>query len=166
MTTTQPGSFDPPEEPLELPLTPYAGSSGHAGSATSADRAHREDRNGATLHRQSKTLAAVFATGADGMTWRELAALFDLHHGQASGVLSVLHKTGRIARLAETRNRCKVYVHPVWINDRATEPHGSSRASLAEAWAEGYEAGDQDARHVQPTYPYSTLNPYAGGSDA
>lgn len=166
-TTTQPGSFDPPDEPLELPLTPYAGSSGHSGSDTSADRAHREDRNGNTIQRQSKTLAAVFATGADGMTWRELAALFDLHHGQASGVLSVLHKTGRIARLAETRNRCKVYVHPVWIDGRTTEPHGSNRATLAEAWDQGYTAAVHDALDVmRGSNNPVTPNPFAGGSDA
>lgn len=166
-TTTKPGSFDPPDEPLDLPLTPYAGSSGHAGTDTSRDRADRDDTDGTTTRRQSQALAAVFATGADGMTWRELAALLDLHHGQASGVLSVLHKTGRIARLAEARKRCKVYVHPVWIDGRTTEPHGSNRATLAEAWDQGYAAAVYDALDVMKgSNNPVTPNPYAGGSDA
>jgi hypothetical protein len=39
-------------------------------------------------------------------------------------VLSDLHKAGRIARLTEERNRCKVYVLPEYVNGRETEPHG------------------------------------------
>ena len=35
-------------------------------------------------------------------------------------------------------------------------PPGSS----ADVWDEGYDAGHQDARAVQPTYPKETLNPY------
>lgn len=31
---------------------------------------------------------------------------------------------------------------------------------LAAAWAEGYQAGHEDARAVQPTYPEPTPNPY------
>ena len=31
---------------------------------------------------------------------------------------------------------------------------------LAEAWDEGYHAGHEDARAVQPTYPDPTPNPY------
>lgn len=31
---------------------------------------------------------------------------------------------------------------------------------LAEAWDEGYQAGHEDARAVQPTYPEPTPNPY------
>lgn len=50
---------------------------------------------------------------------------------------------------------------------------GQARASLSavlpdiiqqakeEAWDEGYIAGHEDARSVQPTYPQPTLNPYA-----
>jgi hypothetical protein len=142
---------------------PYAGSSGWSGSDTSRDRADTEDRSGATTRRQSKTLAAVFATGADGMTWRELAALLDIHHGQASGVLSVLHKTGRIDRLTVRRNRCKVYVHPTWTGGRPTEPHGGTRTSNAEAWDQGYAAALADLNGI---HQYATGNPYREGSDA
>jgi hypothetical protein len=47
-----------------------------------------------------------------------------LHHGRVSGALSVLHKVGKLARLHETRDKCKVYVLPEFVNDRQTEPHG------------------------------------------
>jgi hypothetical protein len=33
-------------------------------------------------------------------------------------------------------------------------------ATRAEAWDEGYDAGHEDARAVQPTYPEPTRNPY------
>lgn len=36
------------------------------------------------------------------------------------------------------------------------------RAALADAWDEGWEAGHEDARAVQATYPQSTPNPYRG----
>lgn len=34
------------------------------------------------------------------------------------------------------------------------------REALADAWDAGYEAGHEDARAVQATYPQSTPNPY------
>jgi hypothetical protein len=52
------------------------------------------------------------------MTWKELGDTHDWHHGQVSGVLSVLHKAGFIARLSETRNRCAVYVSPEFVGLR------------------------------------------------
>ena len=111
----------------QLPLTPYAGTSGWSGSDTSRDRAVSADRSGATARRQSDTLAFLRRMGAIGATWKEIAAEFDWHHGQASGVLSVLHKEDRIKRLSETRLRCKVYVHPDWTVGRACEPYQRNR---------------------------------------
>ena len=35
----------------------------------------------------------------------------------------------------------------------------------AEAWDEGYHAGHEDARAVQPTYPDPTPNPYRRGTE-
>lgn len=34
---------------------------------------------------------------------------------------------------------------------------------MAEAWEEGYDAGHEDARAVQPNWPATTENPYRGG---
>lgn len=93
-----------------FPVLPYAGTSGFSGSATSEERARREDSDGTTTQRQLAAINYLKWRGVGGGTWREFAEYADLHHGQASGVLSVLHKSGRIVRLKERRNRCAVYV--------------------------------------------------------
>jgi hypothetical protein len=43
-------------ESVELPLTPYAGTSGWSGSAASRDRAVNEDNDGTTSARQKEAL--------------------------------------------------------------------------------------------------------------
>lgn len=119
------------------PELPYAGTSGWSGSATSRERAERDDQDGTTAGRQARTIedlstrwavdGVIDAGREQGLTWKELAWLHGWHHGQASGVLSVLHKTGRIARLTERRNRCAVYVLPEYVHGRETAPHGGKR---------------------------------------
>lgn len=115
--------FQPPDEDLELPLTPYNGTSGWSGTDTSRDRALTADRDGTTGRRQRIILTALSAAGHYGRTWRELAAESGMHHGQASGALTVLHKAQRVARLTEKRNRCRVYVLPEFVGGRASEPY-------------------------------------------
>lgn len=138
------GRFDPPEEPLDLPLLPYGGTSGHAGTDTSRDRALAEDQDGTTADRQRRTMGALFDAVHYGRTWRELAAVTGLHHGSASSSLSILHKEGKIARLTETRDRCKVYVHLDYVEGRPTEPYGNpARPTVAQMIAaieHAYEA--------------------------
>jgi hypothetical protein len=114
------------------PELPYDGgtSSGWAGSATSHVRALTQDTDGTTSARQQATLDRLGRYAGVGLTWKELAAAEGWHHGQASGVLSVLHKTGHIARLTETRDRCAVYVLPRWVAGRETAPHGVVRANV------------------------------------
>src|SRR5262245_42775761 len=90
------------------PILPYAGTSGWSGSETSRERAEHDDTTGVTGKRQRDTLRVLSIYGDKGVTWRELAEVLRVHHGGASGVLSVLHKAGRIERLAERRDRCKV----------------------------------------------------------
>lgn len=107
-----------------IPATPYAGTSGWSGSDTSKARAVDADQSGITASRQRQTLTYLEQRGAMGATWRELADATDWHHGTASGVLSVLHKTGAITRLAMSRDRCKVYVLPAYVHGRRTEGHG------------------------------------------
>ena len=109
------------------PELPYAGTSGHSGSDTSKARALSSDSSGQTARRQRQALALLDSYGSQGLTWKELASLLNLHHGSASGVLSVLHKTGRIARLKESRNGSKVYVALSWIQGRTTERHGKAK---------------------------------------
>lgn len=105
---------------LELPLTPYAGTSGWSGTETSQDRAVQEDNDGTTKGRQSVTLRMINASKTYGMTWKELADETGWHHGQASGVLSVLHKEGLIERLAERRGKCAIYIGLNSVNGRKT----------------------------------------------
>lgn len=109
---------------LRIPLLPYAGTSGWSGSATSHARAVNADRDGTTSAHQQRALESLSWRGSDGVTWRELADEYGWHHGTASGVLSVLHKEGVIARLSISRSRCKVYVLPDYVDGRDTERHG------------------------------------------
>lgn len=107
-----------------LPVLPYAGTSGWSGSDTSKARAVEADRDGTTTARQMRTLTLLRDAGVTGLTWKEMSDITGEHHGQVSGSLSNLHKEGLIARLSESRLRCKVYVLPEHVNGRDTEPFG------------------------------------------
>lgn len=116
-----------------LPETPYAGTSGWSGSDTSRERAEDADADGTTTERQAKVLAILGARGSVGATWREIARDTGWHHGQASGALSVLHKQGRIVRLAVVRReRCAAYVLPEWVEGREAAAHGRDRLTREE----------------------------------
>ncbi len=107
---------------------PYAGTSGFAaGSETSEARAREDDASGRTAVRQQAILASLRRAGARGATWAELAADLGWHHGVVSGALSGLHRTERVARLAEKRDRCAVYVLPDLTVGRETQPYGRPR---------------------------------------
>lgn len=112
----------------EQPELPYGvgedANSGYSGSETSEARARAADADGTTARRQAQVLDLLARQRADGLTWKDVSTALDVHHGGASGVLSVLHKVGRIARLTETRGRCKVYVLPEYVGERICEPHG------------------------------------------
>jgi hypothetical protein len=108
----------------EIPVLPYAGTSGWSGSPTSHARAVTADQSGTTSARQETVLGLLEYVGPFGVTWKELAEATDWHHGTASWALSVLHKDGMIARLATSRSRCRVYVLPEYVGDRETESHG------------------------------------------
>lgn len=108
-----------------LPHLPYGGTSGAAPADTSRERAADNDRSGRTAEMQARAIRLLQAAGQTGVTVAELRQRsFFEHHGTASGVLSVLHKAGVIARLAQRRDRCKIYVMPELVEGRATERHG------------------------------------------
>lgn len=110
--------------------TPYAGTEGFSGTDTSRERA--ESKAATARHRQNSLLRYLRARRAQGATVAEIketasprgtGALpreFE-HHGTASGTLSILHRTGQIARLTETRGRAHVYVLPEFVDGRAFE---------------------------------------------
>jgi DNA-binding MarR family transcriptional regulator len=112
---------------LNQPELPYNGTSGHSGTNTSKERALSADRSGKTALRQAQALNLLSQRKMSGLTWKELSDITGLHHGTASGVLSVLHKTGRIARLKESRDGCKVYVDVACIEGRVIESQGRKK---------------------------------------
>ena len=112
---------------LNQPELPYNGTSGHSGTNTSKERALSADRSGKTALRQAQALNLLSQRKMSGLTWKELSDITGLHHGTASGVLSVLHKTGRRARLTESRDGCKVYVDVACIEGRVIESQGRKK---------------------------------------
>jgi len=81
------------------PSLPYNGKSGHvARSKTSTARALHEDATGVTGKRQIAILEAL-ETAEFGKTWSELGNDLNLHHGQISGALSVLHNAVSVRSL-------------------------------------------------------------------
>ena len=112
---------------LNQPQLPYNETSGHSGTDTSRERALHADRSGRTALRQAQALNLLSQREMAGLTWKEFSEITGLLHGTASGVLSVLHKTGRIARLKETRNGCKVYVDVFCVQGRVIEKQGRKK---------------------------------------
>lgn len=92
-------------------LLPYDGTAGYVNRPASIERARDEAASGVASARARVLLDAVKCQGARGMTWRELQSVFtNLHHGQISGALSVLHKTGHVFAVREKRGKCHPYV--------------------------------------------------------
>jgi hypothetical protein len=129
---------------------PYAGTIGYAGSDTSRIRAESEVADGTASKRQRFILILAWRAGEHGITVAELRDS-NLHHGRVSGALSVLHKVGKLARLTESRGRCKVYVLPEHVNGRPTEVHGVvhkadketiAAAETVESWVRRHEDSD------------------------
>lgn len=105
------------------PALPYRNTEGYAGSETSRQAALDAVIHGTASKRQRFILILAGRAKERGITVAELRDA-SLHHGRVSGALSVLHKVGKLARLTEVRDKCKVYVLPEYVNDRPTEPHG------------------------------------------
>ena len=100
---------------------PYAGTAGHAGTSTSKERALYNLRTGKEYNNQQKALA-LLKDNPNGLTWKEFGSALDIHHGTASGVLSVLHLSSAIVRTYTKRNGCKVYVHQNFKDEVKIEP--------------------------------------------
>jgi DNA-binding MarR family transcriptional regulator len=119
---------------------PYAdGSSGHQGDAS--EDAEPSRRSGII-----PVLQVVRRSGAYGRTWREVAHELGLHHGQASGALSNLHRSGTIVRLAHRRDRCSVYVVTGMEQGRETRPFKSNPRTVVQEAAptEGQQVTEDD----------------------
>lgn len=91
---------------------PYNGTEGYVDSQASKERAFREASDGTAGNRQKLILALVEEAGMHGLTWGEVQRqLPELHHGQISASLSVLHKGGDLFQLKPKRGRSHPYVH-------------------------------------------------------
>jgi DNA-binding MarR family transcriptional regulator len=87
-------------------------------------------RTGKEYNNQQKALALLKQYGRYGLTWKELSDKTDMHHGTASGVLSVLHKSGAILRgKGLVRNRCKLYFDISLADKIANEPYVNKNKS-------------------------------------
>ena len=91
-------------------FTPYNGTGGYVERPASVTRAVREVNDGTLSQRQKLIIVALNNAGEQGTTWRTLGQLLNLHHGQISGALSVLHSAGEVFMLRVTRARCHPYV--------------------------------------------------------
>jgi hypothetical protein len=93
----------------------YAGTLGFVPVDTSRDRAEREQDNGTADDRLRAVERELQRLGMVGATWQRLAKLLNLHHGQVSSALTVLHRQGRIAMTSAKQNRCHYYIHADYI---------------------------------------------------
>jgi hypothetical protein len=101
---------------------PYNGTASWSGTDTSRERAMTNLRTGKEYNNQQKALTLLKEI-RQGLTWQELSYLTGMHHGTASGVLSVLHKSGAIVRSTQVRDKCKVYVHQDYKDNVNIEPY-------------------------------------------
>lgn len=90
---------------------PYNGTAGYVPTQASRERAHREVKDGTLGKRLDAVLHLLDERGLVGATWQEVAGALGLHHGQASGALSTLHRMGLVFSLRDKRNKCHPYVH-------------------------------------------------------
>ena len=89
---------------------------GHVPRPASVERAEREAADGTAADRALDILA-ILANEPFGLTWAELADRLLLHHGQVSGALSNLHKTGRVFMLRKKEGRSHPYLHKKFRTD-------------------------------------------------
>jgi len=102
---------------------PYNGTAGWSGTETSEDRALYNLRTGKEYNNQQKALILLKESRVNGITWKELSEHAGIHHGTASGVLSVLHKAGAILRGNRIRNGCKIYYSIEYSEAIPNEPY-------------------------------------------
>lgn len=102
---------------------------------------------------KERVLDLAFTWGTYGVTVAEVRERLDMHHGQASSALSLLHQEGRLRRLEERRERCSVYVVPGSVHDRPTVPYGRRKGlpegptedDVVAAFQRGRRNGREDA---------------------
>lgn len=116
----------------DLPVLPYAGTSGWSGGETSRERADELDTSGKTESYQRDALQYLLEAGRQGLTYTELNVLLGCRTQTGAAVLSILHKEGLVTRLSARRSRCQIYVLPEYVEGREQVPHRphSNRAKV------------------------------------
>lgn len=118
---------------------------GHSGSEASREARVSERDNGTVALRQNYLLDMLHKRGPRGLTVEEVRSATMWHHGQASAILSNLHKAEKIMRLDEKRGRCHVYVLPQFSQGRPAKPQGRPKPPtppvVRDAFYAGFEAG-------------------------
>ena len=108
---------------MTQPFVPYNNTAGWSGTETSEARAMHNLRTGKEYNNQQKALFLLKEARANGLTWKELSDQTGMHHGTASGVLSVLHQAGAIIRGRRVRSGCKIYYSIEYSDAIAHEPY-------------------------------------------
>ena len=95
---------------MEGAILPYNDTQGYVSRQASRERAVEEALSGTAEHRQRMVMGFLGSAGQRGATWKEVGTALNLHHGQVSGCLSVLHGAGRVFMLRSKRDKCHPYV--------------------------------------------------------
>lgn len=116
---------------------PYNGTAGYVPMQASRERAHREVKDGTLGNRLEAVLDLLEQRGIIGATWQEVANALGLHHGQASGALSTLHRMGLVFSLRAKRNKCHPYVHgrlrTMFATDQRNDSPSVTKAGMRRA---------------------------------
>lgn len=132
-------------------LLPFAGSDGWSGTETSQKAA--ESHLVTAADKQIATLNLLREKKARGVTVVDLRNTIIPHHGTASRVLSVLHVSGKILRLKESRDGAKVYVLPEYQMTRVVEPRLSNAAKHKRESLINARGALERLRNAQPPSP-------------
>jgi hypothetical protein len=144
----------------EQPALPYGtpATQGWSGSDTSRERAEREAAEGTAAERQQWVRTRLHTNGYFGLTVKELREATGWHHGQASSVLSVMHKEGQIARLKERRSKCAVYVYPAFVDGRPTAKHAANKKVTVAQYEEAVATIEQMVAYLNERNGVAALN--------
>lgn len=96
-------------------LNLYQGTLGFVPVDTSKERAIQEANNGTAEDRLDRVFRSVKNAGINGAIWTDVANDLNMHHGQVSSALSVLHRSHKIVMLTTKINRCHPYVDAQWL---------------------------------------------------
>lgn len=158
-----------PEEQPDL-FAEYNGTGGYVERPASKQRAQREARDGTLSKRQQSISVLLIDAGKDGMTWKQIAEQLGLHHGQASGALSNMHKAGVIFMLRQQRDRCHPYVHKAYVKwwddskrfDEPAKTRAGERNDLVEQLLEALETVTGQPNQQQWQYVMACVDKVRG----